>query len=597
DKPRDPQNDGFYFMGKLNLKKGEFATIAIILAAGIYVIGSVLLSEVVKNRSTTSTAGAQQTCNYRALSTVKDENGNIISTGDLKTNFRITKGGQLVREGQSLLQNGYFLVDAPLENDRLLKSAECKAGGCIADVTLVPPSGMQLVRKYCANRGDGGCPEVSSTDWTFRNFNVVCNANYDYGWIVHVNSTSPTPTTFLSPTPSLSSTPVPTTTISACSYRAIAYARYENGQPAGGYDAYFKIQKNATTLREGTHTMSNGVYEVNYIRMSIGDRLMTACESGGCTAQVVLRKQGVDVAQEKIVRKFCDNYGAGGCPDSSSSSPVFSPFNVVCGAYYSYGWLLKNEPSLTATPTPTPSAPLRTSPTLSPSPTPTAMSTPTPTLTTIPTNTPIPLLTSTPPLVCPATGTTCNETYRESCGTNGTKVCYKVAGVCTGTGGGEFCPWTNQSYCDKCSTDTSPTTVPLPPPNSICSVGTGWCSVDTLSKYFTNPTAAQYASIVCNGESGGNPAAPNIKCSLTSGWSFPEYSIGLFQINLVAHCAGGFNYDSDRGLCRMKDPAKVAECRTYYENAINNIQKALQLSKNGTNWGPWNYYRTKCGLP
>ncbi|MDO8497006.1 MAG: hypothetical protein Q7S61_00485, partial [bacterium] len=56
DKPRDPQNDGFYFMGKLNLKKGEFATIAIILAAGIYVIGSVLLSEVVKNRSTTSTA-------------------------------------------------------------------------------------------------------------------------------------------------------------------------------------------------------------------------------------------------------------------------------------------------------------------------------------------------------------------------------------------------------------------------------------------------------------------------------------------------------------------------------------------------------------
>lgn len=112
--------------------------------------------------------------------------------------------------------------------------------------------------------------------------------------------------------------------------------------------------------------------------------------------------------------------------------------------------------------------------------------------------------------------------------------------------------------------------------------GRGHCSVENLKRYFNgDQKKAIIASMICKKESGSNPLALNTNCGTN------DYSVGLFQINLVAHCAGAYANQSCRQLI---DEQKRNVCELQYRNPEENIKKLLQLSNNGNNWQPWGAY-------
>jgi hypothetical protein len=123
----------------------------------------------------------------------------------------------------------------------------------------------------------------------------------------------------------------------------------------------------------------------------------------------------------------------------------------------------------------------------------------------------------------------------------------------------------------------------LPPITTRCRPGTGYCSVENLQKYFPNYTAAYKASVVCQGESASNPLAGNKSC--TTGRSV-DYSIGLFQINALAHCEGAMTYTWNPPSCRIINQTLLDTCVRQYQDPDYNIRKAVALSKNGTDWYP-----------
>jgi len=132
---------------------------------------------------------------------------------------------------------------------------------------------------------------------------------------------------------------------------------------------------------------------------------------------------------------------------------------------------------------------------------------------------------------------------------------------------------------------------------------------------------ATNASIICNAESRARACALNDGCL---DGIYVDYSIGLFQINLLAHkcpahsetfvcsppsgwhCGSGYfiyNWDLDKckynttggkSLSEMKQV--VSDCKKYYLNPENNISYAMQLSGNFANWSPWSTARPEhCG--
>ena len=153
-----------------------------------------------------------------------------------------------------------------------------------------------------------------------------------------------------------------------------------------------------------------------------------------------------------------------------------------------------------------------------------------------------------------------------------------------------------------------------PPPPGAPVVGAGTCEAPTsglcspgnliavTNAYDGNgwdAHAACIAAIICNRESGGNPSA--INCGCLTGTSV-DYSVGLFQINLLSHttptglqCHEAFEYSCSYSWCDIQGPigctildqGVVDECADYYFNAQNNIIKAYQMSLGGTRWDPW----------
>ncbi len=108
--------------------------------------------------------------------------------------------------------------------------------------------------------------------------------------------------------------------------------------------------------------------------------------------------------------------------------------------------------------------------------------------------------------------------------------------------------------------------------------GTGYCSVEYLKQFFGDN--AIKASLICQAESGSNPFAKNETCSTN------DYSVGLFQINLIAHCPGAFSGQ----FCSRTviNETKKNECeRKYKDNPEENIKYAAGLSKNGADWTQW----------
>lgn len=141
-------------------------------------------------------------------------------------------------------------------------------------------------------------------------------------------------------------------------------------------------------------------------------------------------------------------------------------------------------------------------------------------------------------------------------------------------------------------------------------VGPGWsagdcevltsgpCSVENLKGKIANwpgneslsdpeiTIRAKQASMICSAESGGNANAINRGC--TTGESV-DYSVGLFQINLLAHaCPHYFEYSWNPPQCTvLVDQSSVDSCAENVMNVDNNIRYALSISGGGQNWGAW----------
>ncbi len=127
--------------------------------------------------------------------------------------------------------------------------------------------------------------------------------------------------------------------------------------------------------------------------------------------------------------------------------------------------------------------------------------------------------------------------------------------------------------------------------------GTGPCTPSNLMPYFGNDsTKALIASLICQAESCSNQFSFNNAC--TTGASL-DYSIGFFQINALVHCnPQAFSYSSNPISCTVIDEAARQACETRLFSAEGNIQAAVGVSDNGTNWTPWSTWTTpnSCGI-
>ncbi len=134
-----------------------------------------------------------------------------------------------------------------------------------------------------------------------------------------------------------------------------------------------------------------------------------------------------------------------------------------------------------------------------------------------------------------------------------------------------------------------------PPTGGVCSGGSNFCAVSSLKQYFGNDeTKALKASIICKRESGGNPAALNKGC--LTGVS-ADYSVGLFQINMLVQCPGAFsNYTINPPTCAVANQAKLDACVAKYSDPIENTKKMAEMSAGGTNWKPWYTPADTCGI-
>ncbi len=132
--------------------------------------------------------------------------------------------------------------------------------------------------------------------------------------------------------------------------------------------------------------------------------------------------------------------------------------------------------------------------------------------------------------------------------------------------------------------------------NECALVQTGWCSVSCLKRFTDgNIETAARLSQICMLESGGNPVAgPNTGC--LKGRT-QEYSVGLFQINLIDRCSGGIlNEWAERKICTILDENIFNQCVADMEDPIQNINKAYSLTNGGWNWNPWKIASERCGF-
>ena len=110
--------------------------------------------------------------------------------------------------------------------------------------------------------------------------------------------------------------------------------------------------------------------------------------------------------------------------------------------------------------------------------------------------------------------------------------------------------------------------------------GKGYCTVDALTPTFNgDKTKALIASLICQQESGSQPTRINNNCATK------DYSVGLFQINLVAHCAGAYQ-NQDCNI--LLSEATRLSCENQLLDSTANIQKMFAISQ-GTYWKPWTH--------
>lgn len=141
------------------------------------------------------------------------------------------------------------------------------------------------------------------------------------------------------------------------------------------------------------------------------------------------------------------------------------------------------------------------------------------------------------------------------------------------------------SASNPSTTDTGGTGTCVPVPR-------GPCSVENLKTYLGgDERKATIASIICNRESRGlsyyADGRPVINNGCTTGQS-ADYSVGLFQINAMAHCPGAFtSYTLRPPSCSIGSHSKLDACVEKWLIPEENIKKMVELSQNGNNWRPW----------
>ncbi len=109
-----------------------------------------------------------------------------------------------------------------------------------------------------------------------------------------------------------------------------------------------------------------------------------------------------------------------------------------------------------------------------------------------------------------------------------------------------------------------------------------YCTPSFLQNYFPDPAVARKFSIICNRESGGKPDSINTNCGTN------DYSVGLFQINLVAHCAGAYGPGrwGPQSCDNLLSESRRDVCEATLINPIANIKKAVELY-NDSGFSPW----------
>lgn len=146
------------------------------------------------------------------------------------------------------------------------------------------------------------------------------------------------------------------------------------------------------------------------------------------------------------------------------------------------------------------------------------------------------------------------------------------------------------------------------PQRPACPEGHDYCSVETLSTIkvekldqngdpiiddngnpimisFPDENSARIASKICQRESRSELWKYNKGC--LTGQSV-DYSIGLFQINLLSHYAvDAFTYTWDPPSCTILNQAKVDRWESILSDPLKSISLVIIMSVNGTNWGPW----------
>lgn len=156
---------------------------------------------------------------------------------------------------------------------------------------------------------------------------------------------------------------------------------------------------------------------------------------------------------------------------------------------------------------------------------------------------------------------------------------------------------------------------PLDPDEPKCTQSdTNFCAVEYLQEKIeayaasNNQTLspeeankrAKNASMICQKESRGNSGLLNDGCVRRASL---DYSVGLFQINMLAHdCSDTFlDYGTATDpFCTLDSSPDAtqrrAACVTQLQDPDYNAQKMLELSGGGVNWNPWLNAKRQCGI-